>query len=510
MRTLKKDLLSSVVVFLVALPLCLGIALASGAPPIAGILAGIVGGIVIGAFSGSHTSVSGPAAGLTVIVLAGISQVGGYSNFTLAVMLSGIIQILFGVFKLDRAGNYFPNSVIKGMLASIGIILILKQFPHAIGYDFDFMGDQSFEQRDGHNTFSNILYAWEGLHKGALIVSALGFFSYFTWSKLQEKINAITFIPASLIVVILGIVTNHYLEGISPDFKLASNHLVQIASGTVEQFFSQLQFPNWAALTNPNIYKVAFTIAMVGSLESLLSLDAADKIDPHKRNSSKNREMFAQGIGNTLGGFIGALPITAVIVRTSANITAGAETKKSAILHGFWLLMFTLFFPGLLNQIPLSALAVILILVGYKLTSLKILRSFLDKSKDQLIPFFVTIVAILFTDLLMGIAIGLATGIIFVIKTNIHESFVLVNDEKNYLLRFMKDANFLDKPKFTDLLHQVPDGSSLIIDGSNSVFIDDDIVQVIEDFLTVAEERQIKVTLEKSSLALNPLFKDSV
>lgn len=508
MRTLKKDLVASIVVFLVALPLCLGISLASGAPPISGILAGIVGGIFVGSFSGSHSSVSGPAAGLTVIVLAGISQVGGFGNFTLAVMLSGILQILFGFFKMDKAGNYFPNSVIKGMLASIGIILILKQLPHALGYDLSFMGDEAFEQKDGHNTFSHLLYAWDMLHKGALLVSVIGAFCYFIWTKLQNKIEALGLFPASLVVVIVGIIVNTLLENIDPSFKLESHHLVQINSGSVGDFFRQLQFPHWDGLRNPAVYKVAVTIAIVGSLESLLSLDAADKIDPHKRSSSKNRELFAQGIGNTIGGFIGALPITAVIVRTSANMAAGAESKKSAILHGAWLLLFALFFPGLLNQIPLAALAVILILVGYKLTSRKILRSFLSKSSDQLIPFFVTIVAILFTNLLVGIAIGLATGILFVIKTNIHDSFVMVNDGSNYLLRFMKDASFLDKPKLNELLHVIPADTNVIIDGSNSVFMDDDIVELIEDFMEVAPEKNIKVSLEKSTLALHPLFKE--
>lgn len=508
-KTWRQDAQSSLVVFLVALPLCLGIALASNAPLAAGLFAGIIGGIIVGFFSGSNVSVSGPAAGLTVIVVNAITELGTFEAFTVAVFVSGLIQILFGVLKGGAIGDYFPNSVIKGMLAAIGLILILKQFPHAIGYDVDFMGDLDFMQKDGENTFTEIFVAFNWLNWGAVIISSVSVAIMLFWEKMAARgLGFFKLFPGALMAVIVGVVLNETFRSAGSTFALDAEHLVALPfSGGFGELVANAKFPDWGQLTNPAIYKVAFTIALVGSLESLLSIDAADKLEGPSKPTSKNRELFAQGIANTLSGMVGALPITAVIVRTSANVAAGARSKLSAILHGAWLLLCVVLIPGLLNKIPLSALAAVLILVGYKLTKPELIKGMYKKGWNQFIPFMITILAILFTDLLMGIGIGMVVGLFFILRTNMHKSIVVVKDEESYLIRFHKDTSFLHKAFLIKTLDKIPNNSQVIIDGEN-VFLDEDIIELLEDFIRTSSRRNITVLLEKSTLSVNRLFKE--
>ena len=506
----KQDLQASLVVFLVALPLCLGIALASNAPLASGLIAGIIGGIVVGGFSHSQISVSGPAAGLTVIVASAIISLGSFQAFTVAVFFSGIFQICFCFLKGGKLGDYFPSSVIKGMLAAIGLILILKQFPHAVGYDADFMGDQAFNQIDGHNTFTEIFYALKSLHIGSIITAISSLMIILGWERLALNGRAIfKLIPGALVAVVFSVILNELFKSLNSSLYIDSKHLVQLPfNGGFVDFFNGLSFPNWSHLTNPKVYMTAMTIAVVGSIESLLSVEAADKIDEDRRVTSKNRELFAQGIGNAISGFIGGLPVTAVIVRTSANATAGAKTKLSAILHGLWLFGCVVTIPHVLNLIPLSCLAVVLILVGYKLTKPELIKKMYKRGWDQFVPFALTIVAILLTDLLIGIGIGMVVGFFFVIKSSMHKSIVLVNDDREWLIRFHKDVSFLQKSELIEMFSRIPEGASVVIDGSKNVYVDTDIVDLIEDFMKRARSSGIKVELKKSSLSLNPIFKE--
>jgi MFS superfamily sulfate permease-like transporter len=508
-KNISSDLPSSLVVFLVALPLCLGIALASGAPLFSGVIAGIVGGIVVGTFSGSQLSVSGPAAGLTTIVLASISKLGSYETFLAAVVLAGVLQLALGYLRAGSIGNYFPSSVIKGMLAAIGLILILKQLPHAFGYDKDYEGDESFFQHDGQNTFTELLTAYQFLNPAAIIISMVSLFILIYWEReWVKKQKFLQSIPAPLLVVIVGVALNALFGVAFNGFAIGSEHLVSLpVSNGIAGFISQFSFPDFSAIAKTDTIVVAFTIAIIASLESLLSLEAVDKLDPQKRNSPQNQELKAQGLGNVISGLIGGLPVTAVIVRSSANVGAGAKTKASAIMHGILLLLTVMLIPGFLNLIPLAALAAILITVGYKLVKPSLLVSMYHKGKDQFIPFALTIVAILFTDLLVGIGIGIAVGLIFVLKTNFHKALFTVNEEQNYLIRLNKDVSFLNKAVLRDTFRGIPDGSYVIIDGSRSAFIDQDILETINDFRESATTRRIEIELKQSIGASNPLFK---
>jgi MFS superfamily sulfate permease-like transporter len=508
-KNISSDLPASLVVFLVALPLCLGIALASGAPLFSGVIAGIVGGIVVGSFSGSQLSVSGPAAGLTTIVLASISKLGSYETFLAAVVLAGVLQLTLGYLRAGSIGNYFPSSVIKGMLAAIGLILILKQIPHAFGYDKDYVGDESFIQPDGQNTFTELLAAYQFLNPAAIIISVISLFILILWERpWVKKQKFLQMVPAPLLVVIVGVVLNGFFKTAFTGFAIGEEHLVSlpVANG-IAGFVSQFSFPDFASIARTDTIVVAFTIAIIASLESLLSLEAVDKLDPEKRNSPQNQELKAQGLGNVVSGLIGGLPVTAVIVRSSANVGAGAKSKASAIMHGILLLVTVMLIPGLLNLIPLASLAAILITVGYKLVKPSLVVSMYHKGKDQFIPFLLTIVAILFTDLLVGIGIGIAVGLIFVLKTNFHKALFAVNEEKNYLIRLTKDVSFLNKALLRKTFREIPDGSYVIIDGSRSAFIDQDILETINDFRESASGRRIEIELKQSIGASNPLFK---
>ena len=498
---LRTDLPSSVVVFLVALPLCLGIALGSGAPLFSGIIAGMVGGLVIGALSGSQLSVSGPAAGLTTIVAAAILKLQVYEAFLLAVVLGGIFQIILGFLKAGILGDYIPSSVIKGMLAAIGLMLILKQFSHLVGYDKDFVGDESFAQPDGNNTFSGMFRSLRHLIPAALIIGIVSLLIQIVWDKyIAPKAKALKLIPAPLIVVIVAVAINETLRSSAPELAIKESHLVSIpAADSFKGFISFFTFPDFSYILNWNVWLTGFTIAIVASLETLLNIEAADDLDPYQRVTPTNRELKAQGVGNLVSGLIGGLPITSVVVRTSANINAGAKTKVSTIFHGILLLLSVAFIPTILNLIPYSALAAILIYTGYKLAKPSLFIKFYKKGWDQFLPFALTIAAILLTDLLKGIVIGCFVGLFFVIRSNFKSAVLVVNDDNKYLFRLRKDVSFLNKPIIKNKLEKVPANSYVLIDAARADFIDKDIVEVIEDFLKHAPLKGITVELKKSN-----------
>ncbi|WP_443937893.1 SulP family inorganic anion transporter [Pedobacter sp. MW01-1-1] len=494
-KNLKKDFPSSIVVFLVALPLCLGIALASGAPLFSGLIAGIVGGTVVASCSGSQLSVSGPAAGLTVIVLGAIATLGGYNNFLMAVVLAGAIQLVLGLIKAGTIGNYFPSSVIEGMLAAIGITLILKQLPHALGVDSDFFGDEGFFQQDHENTFTAISAAINHLSLAAVVISVLSIVILVMWPKFKKM----AIVPAPLLVVVLGIVGTIIFA--SSEYALRENQMVKIpVVGNVSEFFGLFTLPNFAALSNPKLYLVAVTIAVVASLETLLSIEAIDKIDPIKRVSPTNRELVAQGIGNMVSGMIGGLPMTSVIVRSSANVNAGGRTKVSAILHGCFLLLSVLFIPTIINMIPYACLAAILLVTGYKLARISLFKHMYHKGWDQFIPFVVTIVAVLLTDLLKGVGVGMLVSIFFILRTNMRNPYFYTitkeGDKKNIRIKLAEEVSFLNKAAIQIVLTNVPKETNVIIDGSNTRFIDQDVLETIFNFKHNAFTKGIVVTLE--------------
>lgn len=508
---LSSDLPAGLVVFLVALPLCLGVALASGAPLFSGIIAGMVGGLVIGAISGSPLSVSGPAAGLTTLVLDAITTLGTFEAFLVTVVMAGFLQVLLGLIGAGTIGHYFPASVIKGMLAAIGLILILKQIPHAIGYDKDYEGDESFTQADGENTFTELFTAYEHITWGALCIGVVAMALLLLLDTPVVKRNKIlSFLPAPLWVVLAGIVLNLIFQSYVPALALEREHLVTLpVARNFGEFASQFSWPDFTSILRLDGWIVAtttVTIALVASLETLLSVDAVDRLDPLKRSTPLNRELLAQGAGNMVSGLIGGLPVTAVIVRSSANVSAGARTQISVITHGFLLLFTVLFIPHLLNLIPLAALAAILIVVGYKLVKPSLIATMYRQGKDQFIPFVVTIGAILLTNLLIGIFIGIGVGLIFVLKTNFKKALVMVQEGNHYLIRLNKDVSFLNKALLRQTFRTIPDNSVVLIDGSRSAFIDQDILETIADFRAGAVDRQIVVELKQSVAAPHPLF----
>jgi MFS superfamily sulfate permease-like transporter len=503
---IKYDLSASIVVMLVALPLCLGIALASGAPMLSGLIAGVTGGLIVGFVSGSSLSVSGPAAGLTTIVLSAISQLGSYQAFLCAVVLGGCFQVILGILRAGTIGHFFPVSVIKGMLSAIGLILILKQIPHALGYDRDFEGDEDFFQTDGENTFTEIINAFYYLTPGAIVICTFSILIMILWEKpALKKIKLLQFIPGPLVVVLIGIVLNSLFNFSVPFLTIEKDHLVSLP--LAGDFFDQMVFPDWSQFLNPRIFPVALTLALVASLESLLSIEAADRLDPFKRITPLNRELTAQGIGNIFSGLIGGLPVTAVIVRTSANINAGARTKLSTILHGVFLLSAIMLIPSALNLIPFASLAAILIVTGYKLTKPELFRQMFRKGWNQFIPFTVTIIAILTTNLLIGIFIGIAVGLFYVLKTNFQEAISVSNDSNTYVLRLNKDVSFLNKALLRKTFESIPPGAVLVIDGGGSQFIDTDIVETIQDFELNAPSRNIQVRINRTPYATNEFFK---
>jgi MFS superfamily sulfate permease-like transporter len=492
-----RDIPAGIVVFLVALPLCLGVALASGAPLFAGIISGIVGGIVVALFSGSELSVSGPAAGLAVIVLAAIQQLGSFEAFTLAVLISGALQLAITFLRAGVIGDFIPNMVIKGMLAGIGVVIVLKQIPHALGDDKDFVGDETFHQSDQLNTFTEMTSSFASLSPGAILITAVSLIILVLWDRPSFKSMKWTrHIPAPLLCVIAGTALNELYSVLVPGWVLtaAKHHLVELpVAGSLNDVANLFRLPDFSKIADPVVWKTAATIAVVGSLETLLCIEATDKLDTEKRISDPNTELRAQGIGNLVSGLLGGLPITSVIVRSSANIYAGARTRLSSMVHGIMLLVAALLIPALLNRVPLACLAAILLSVGYKLSSVKIIRSVWKEGWTQFLPFIVTVLAIVLTDLLKGILIGLAVSVVFVMRAYHRTAVTMVRDGNEFLIRFNKDMTFVNKSDLKARLRELPDGAYVIIDGTRAHYVDHDADETLREFEQSAPYRGIEI-----------------
>jgi len=493
---LKQDFPASIVVFLVALPLCLGVALASGAPIVSGIISGIVGGVVVGILSRSHVSVSGPAAGLTAVVISAITQLGDFQTFLMCVVIAGVLQILWGYLKVGFIANYIPSNVINGLLSSIGLILILKQIPHAFGYDGIPEEDFSFIQSDHQNTFTELLNILNYFSYGAIVISFISILVLILWDKIPNQ--TIRKIPSSIVVVLMGIGLNAIFSKFIPFLKINEEHLVSIP--IISDLNSLFTFPKFNSLANYNVWIIGVTVAIIASLETLLNLEAVGNIDPHKRKVSPNMELIAQGYGNLISGLFGGIPITSVIVRSSVNINAGAISKKSTILHGIWLVVSIMLLGSLLNKIPLSSLAAILILTGYKLISPKKFIIKYKKGWNQFIPFVVTIIAIMFSDLLIGVLIGLAVSILFILKSNFKNPFKIktekLNVKETIIIELPNQVSFLNKANIKNTLWKIPHNSNVIIEAKNTDYIDEDILEIVETFRnTVAKENNIQLNI---------------
>ncbi len=497
LKNLKHDIPASIVVFLVAMPLCLGIALASGAPLFSGLISGIIGGIIVGSLSGSPLGVSGPAAGLAIIVLNGITDLGGFEIFLTAVVLAGIIQLVMGFLKAGIVAYFFPSSVIHGMLAGIGIIIFLKQIPHAFGYDKDPEGDFGFNQVDGHNTFGELFNMIDFISPGVITISLISLAILILWDMpFIKKIKVTKIIQGPLVAVVVGIILNILFKGSS--LEISSSHMVSVpVSEDLSSFLGNFTLPNFSALKNPDVYVMAVVIAIVASLETLLCVEASDKQDTFKRITPTNRELKAQGVGNIIAGLVGGLPVTQVIVRSSANQQSGGRTKASTIIHGFLLLISVVFFPGIMNLIPLGVLAAILLVVGFKLAKPSIFKKMYSQGWGQFIPFIVTILGIVFTDLLIGISMGVAVSIFMILRNNFRIPFKMLNKstDKDKLIRIVlsEDVTFLNKASIMKTLEQIPNGSSVMIDASNTKFIHFDVLEIIENFKINAAVRDIEV-----------------
>ena len=499
-KYLKNDLPASVVVFFVALPLCLGIALASGAPLFSGLIAGIIGGIVVGFLSGSQIGVSGPAAGLAAIVLTAISALGGYENFLAAVVLGGIIQLIFGFLKAGVIGYYFPSSVIKGMLTGIGIIIIFKQIPHFFGYDADPEGDFAFSQMDGENTLSELGNMLSSISIGATIIAFISLGILILWSNvLSKKGKVFKLIQGPLVAVAVGIIYYVFTKGTGVEVQ--AEHLVTVpVPDSLDSFLGQFAFPNFAVIVRPDVILTGFTIALVASLETLLCVEATDKLDPEKRVTPTNRELLAQGTGNILSGLVGGLPITQVIVRSSANIQSGGKTKMAAIIHGFLLLISVILIPTLLNKIPLSVLAAILLIVGYKLAKPSTFKAMWNAGWKQFVPFIITVIGIFFIDLLWGIGLGLAVGIVVVLFKSYQNSHFLhkedvSNGKQKMKMTLAEEVTFFNKGAILKELDSLPEDTYLELDVRKTRFLDHDIIEILEDFAEKARNKNIDIKL---------------
>ncbi len=498
-KHINNDAPASLIVFFVALPLCLGIALASGAPLFSGIIAGIVGGIVVGAISGSSLGVSGPAAGLTVIVLTAIQTLNNFETFLLAVVIAGVLQVILGLVKAGVIAYYFPSSVIKGMLTAIGIIIILKQIPHAFGYDRDYEGDLDFSQADGENTFTELITMLDYITPGAIVVAVISMFILIVWDAyLTKRSKLFNILQGPLVAVAVGIFYQIVAKKYFPMFALEPEHLVRVpVSDSLPSFLGQFSMPDFSQLGNQDVYIVAFTIAIVASLETLLCVEATDKLDPEKNVTPTNRELIAQGIGNMTSGLIGGLPVTQVIVRSSANIQSGGKTKLSAILHGVLLLLCVWIIPNIINLVPLAVLASILIMVGYKLAKPSMFKEIYKQGWAQFVPFMVTIVAIVFTDLLTGIACGLIIGFFMIIRNSYKNShFLHKEDDEGHTkikMTLAEEVTFLNKGAILKELKRIPSGSTVTIDATQSQSIDYDVMEIIENFKDTAIHKNINV-----------------
>ncbi len=503
---LKHDLPASIVVFLVALPLCLGVALASGAPLLSGIIAGIIGGIVVGIISKSQTSVSGPAAGLAAVILASITKLGAFDILLTSILIAGCLQLAMGIFRAGFIANYIPSNVIKGLLAAIGILLILKQIPHAVGYDTKNDGF-SFIQANGENTFSEIMRAFDVFTPGAVVIALLSILVLYYWDRTPLK--NVKLLPASLFVVVMGVILNLLFTQFMPWFAIGPEHLVELPPIDTGNLGAYLHLPNLSHFGNADVWVVGVTIAIVASLETLLNIEAVDKLDPHKRETPPNRELVAQGVGNICAGLFGGLPVTSVIVRSSVNIQTGNKTKASAVLHGVFMLASILVLSPALNLIPLSALAAILIMTGYKLAKVSLFRDMYQKGWSQFLPFAVTVAAIVFTDLLMGVLIGLATSMFYLARSNFRNPYSLEQYRLHIgdviKMELPNQVSFLNKATIKSTLWDIPNDSKVLIDASKSDYIDNDVLETIQDFRdVVATERNVQLNViglrEKYSL----------
>lgn len=572
---LKSDFPAGLVVFLVALPLCLGIALASGAPPLSGVISGIVGGIVVGLLSKSHLSVSGPAAGLTAIVLTAITDFGAFNIFLTAVLIAGIIQLLLGFVKAGSISNYFPTNVIEGMLAGIGIIIILKQIPHAVGYDNDFEGDLSFIQGDGNNSFSSVIGALDFIQLGSVLVTIVSLIILISWDKIGF-LKRLKLVPGALVAVVVGILLNEFFKISGSSLSIANNHLVSLpVPSSLEDFKNIIVLPDFNGFLNTKVWIVGVTIAIVASIETLLCIEAADRMDIHKRYTDTNVELKAQGLGNMLSALLGGLPMTSVVVRTSANNNAGAKSKMSAIIHGFLLLISVLAIPFLLNKIPLATLAAVLLLVGYKLAVPNIkhfaalmpkevnlfitaligskiayditqtigyfflifiaitvvllgyciykfkskleFRKMITRNQYLYFPFFATALAVVFTDLLKGVALGIIISIIFILRGNLQRAYRFrkekYDDGDIIRIDLAQEVSFLNKAAIKSTLSQIPENAKVVIDASDTVYIAHDVLDLIQEFAKIrAVEENIKVKLKgfKATYDLDDVNDDSV
>ena len=512
MKNLQKDIPASIALFLVALPLCIGIAHACGLPVIQGLIAGMVGGVVIGLASGSKVSVSGPAAGLVVIVESALHDISQNSLanqgstplleiFALVVVMAGLFQLALGAIKLGKLADYIPVSVIKGMLAAIGLLLILKQVPHLVGWDVDDFGDEEFLQLDGQTTFSEISIAIEHLTPLALFIGFCGLAIQFLWDHPRlKKVTWTRIFPSSLLVVLIGVGLNQLSLTYYPEQAIATSHLVQLPKNLASTKFDfGIGISSFGLLGNVLIWILAIKIAVVASIESLLSIEASDKIDPLKRVSPPNRELLAQGLGNVVSGILGGMPLTAVVVRSSANINAGNATQWSAVFHGIWLALAVLFIPSVISLIPNAALAAILIFMGYKLAKPSLFTDEWKKGRMSFVPFIVSVLAILFTDLLIGIVLGMVVAFYYIIKSNFHRSVTLVQIDSNYLVRFQQQSSFMNKSLLKSILQGIPKNSDVIMDFTHCNFLDQDILDVIEDYQIRAKSNQIRIEYSFSS-----------
>lgn len=495
------DLSAGLVVFLIAVPLCLGISLASGTSPFTGIIAGIVGGIIVGFSSSSSINVSGPAASVALVIATGVQTLGSYDAVLVAVVLAGAFQIILGFLKAGTIAYFFPNAMIKGILASIGIILILKQIPHAFGVDSVFEGIESFWQNDGKNTFSELFYVAGHTHYGATIITIVSLIVLILWDKkFLKKYLFFQYFPGALMAVLLSIVLNQFFFQGVDGFVLTSEHLVKLpVASSLTEFTSFFTFPDFSVITRVDTITIALSICFIASLESLLSTEAGDKLDPYKRRTSTNRELKAQGIGNIISGAIGGLPVTAVIVRTSANVNAGGRTKTATITHGTLMLICVALIPNLLNMIPLASLAAVLFVVGYKLTSFTVIKSVYVQGKKQFLPFIITILATIFTDLITGIMIGGTVAVFFILRDNYKNAYlhdkIIKEGESKTIIQLSEETTFLNKVDIMLFLNNLPEDHHVVIDGSKAKFVHPDIFEIVEEFKDNAKFKNITLSL---------------
>lgn len=495
----KPNFASGLVVFLVALPLCLGIALASGAPPLSGIIAGVIGGIVVGFLSTSNISVTGPAAGLTAIILASITELGVFDLFLCAGIIAGLTQLILGFLKAGSISNYIPTAVIEGMLAGIGIIIILTQLPHALGFDKDFEGKETLFE-NGFNLIPYITEIASAVHPGAILIFFISLTILIVWDKIPT-LKKIKMLPAALVAVVTGILLNQLFTSSGSSLGITSDHLVKLpVPKTADDFMALITFPDFKGFTMPTVWITGITIAIVASIETLLCIEAADRMDSKKRITDTNQELRAQGIGNLISSFIGGLPMTSVVVRSSANANAGATTKLSAIIHGVLLLVCVLSIPVVLNMIPLATLAAVLILVGYKLAKPTTIKHFWVKGKYQFIPFMATMLAVVLTDLLKGVALGLIISIVFILLGNMKRAYYLSREELEdadaITIDLAEEVSFLNKAAIKKTLKNIQPGSQVTINGKRTLYIASDVLDLIQEFANItAKENNIQVSL---------------